>query len=145
MREFVNSDANHLGMPLPKGRIRFYRRDADRLEFTGEDTIDHTPRDETIRIFTGAAFDLVGERKRLNYRIDHQRSMSDETFEIKVRNHKKEPAEVRVVEHMYRGATWEIPVSSNSFRKTDSRTVEFQVPLAAGEEKTVSYSVHYTW
>jgi hypothetical protein len=146
MREFVNSDANHLGMPLPRGRVRFYRRDTDgRLEFTGEDAIDHTPRDESIRTFTGAAFDLVGERRRTTFRIDHQRSMLDESFEIKVRNHKKEPAEVRVVEHLYRGTTWEIPISSTPFKKTDSQTAEFQVQLAPGEEKTVSYSAHYTW
>jgi hypothetical protein len=146
MREFINSDSNHLGMPLPLGRVRFYRRDTNgRLEFTGEDTIDHTPRDETIRTFTGAAFDLAGERRRLTFRVDHQRSQLDETFEIKVRNHKQEPAEVRVVEHLYRGTTWEIPVSSSPFRKTDSQTVEFQVPLAPGEEKTISYSAHYTW
>jgi hypothetical protein len=146
MREFVNSDANHLGMPLPRGRVRFYRRDTDgRLEFTGEDAIDHTPLDESIRTFTGAAFDLVGERRRTTFRIDHQRSMLDESFEIKVRNHKKEPAEVRVVEHLYRGTTWEIPISSSPFKKTDSQTAEFQVPLAPGEEKTVSYSAHYTW
>jgi hypothetical protein len=146
MREFQNSDANHLGMPLPRGRVGFYRRDADgRLEFTGEDTIDHTPHDETIRTFTGAAFDLVGERRRVTYRIDHQRSMLDESFEIKVRNHKKEAAEVRAVEHLYRGTTWEIPASSSSFTKKDSQTVEFQVPLAADEEKTLTYSAHYTW
>ncbi len=146
MREFVNSDANHLGMPLPKGRVRFYRRDTDgRLEFTGEDNIDHTARDETIRTFTGAAFDLVGERRRLSFRVDHGRSMLDESFEIKVRNHKTEAAEVRVVEHLYRGATWEIPVSSIPFHKTDSQTAEFPVQLAPGEEKTVSYSAHYTW
>jgi hypothetical protein len=146
MREFANSDANHLGMPLPKGRVRFYRRDTDgRLEFTGEDTIDHTPRDETIRTFTGAAFDLVGERRRTSFRVDHGRSMLDEAFEVKVRNHKKEPAEVRVVEHLYRGTTWEIPISSIPFRKTDSQTAEFVVQLAPGEEQTVSYSAHYTW
>jgi hypothetical protein len=146
MREFVNSDANHLGMPLPKGRVRFYRRDTDgRLEFTGEDNIDHTPRDETIRTFTGAAFDLVGERRRTTFRIDNGRSMLDESFEIKVRNHKSEPAEVRVVEHLYRGTTWEIPISSTPFRKTDSQTAEFPIQLAPGEEKTVSYSAHYTW
>jgi hypothetical protein len=146
MREFVNSDVNHLGMPLPRGRVRFYRRDADgRLEFTGEDMIDHTPKDETIRTFTGAAFDLVGERRRTSFRIDHGRSMLDESFEVKVRNHKKEPAEVRVVEHLYRGVTWEIPISSSPFKKTDSQTAEFQIQLAPGEEKTVSYSAHYTW
>ena len=60
MEEFKNSDTNHLGIPLPKGKLRFYRRDTDgHLEFIGENTIDHTPKDETIRIYTGNAFDVV--------------------------------------------------------------------------------------
>ena len=146
MREFQNSDANHLGMPLPKGRIRFYRRDTDgRLEFTGEDTIDHTPKDETIRVFTGSAFDLTGERKRTTYYIDMGRRSADEGFEVKVRNHKKEPAEVRVVEHLYRGATWDIPTHSDAFVKTDAQTIEFRVTLAPDQEKTINYTAHYTW
>jgi hypothetical protein len=146
MREFMNSESNHLGMPLPHGRLRFYRRDNDgRLEFTGEDTIQHTPRDETIRVFTGAAFDLVGERRRVNFRIDHQRAMLDESFEIKVRNHKKEAAEVRVVEHMYRWSTWEIQISSSPYAKTDSQTVEFKIQLQPDEEKSITYAAHYTW
>ncbi|MGH9650333.1 MAG: DUF4139 domain-containing protein, partial [Terriglobales bacterium] len=71
MREFQNSEANHLGMPLPRGRLRFYRRDDDgRIEFTGENVIDHTPRDETIRVYTGDAFDLRGERTRTDFRVD---------------------------------------------------------------------------
>ena len=146
MREFVNSDANHLGMPLPKGRVRFYRRDSDgRLEFTGEDSIDHTAKDEKIRVFTGSAFDLAGERKRTIFQNDMGRRMLDEAFEIKVRNHKKEPVEVRVVEHLYRGVTWEISTSSIPYTKTDSQTVEFRVQLQPGEEKTVTYGAHYTW
>jgi hypothetical protein len=146
MREFVNSKANRLGMPLPKGRVRFYRPDTDgRLEFTGEDTIDHTPQDETIRIFTGAAFDLVGERRRTSYRIDHGRSTLDQTFEITVRNRKADAVNVLVVEHMYRWSTWEIPVSSIAFKKRDAQTVEFDVALAPGEEKVLSYAVRYTW
>lgn len=146
MREFVNSKDNRLGMPLPKGRVRFYRRDSDRrLEFTGEDTIDHTPEGERVRVFTGAAFDMVGERRRTSFRIDHARQSAEETFEIKVRNRKKEPAEVRVVEHMYRWSGWEIPVSSMPYTKADAQTVEFTVPLAPGEEKTLTYAVHYRW
>jgi hypothetical protein len=146
MREFVNSDANRLGMPLPKGRARFYRRDTDgRLEFTGEDTIDHTPKDEKIRVFTGAAFDLTGERKRTIFQNDMGRRIMDEAFEIKVRNHKKEPVEVRVVEHLYRGATWDISTSSMAFTKTDSQTIEFRVALQPDEEKTITYAAHYTW
>ncbi|MEX2262199.1 MAG: hypothetical protein WD696_09620 [Bryobacteraceae bacterium] len=146
MREFVNSTANRLGMPLPQGRVRFYRRDSDgRLEFTGEDTIRHTPRDETLRVFTGAAFDLIGERKRTNYRLDHGRSTLEETFEIKLRNRKKEAVEVKVVERLYRWSTWEIHTSSSPFQKTESQTVEFQVPLQPDEEKTITYAVRYTW
>lgn len=88
MREFKNAESNHLGMPLPKGRVRFYRRDADgQLQFTGENLIDHTPKDETVRAFTGAAFDLAGERKRTDYKVDNSREYADESFEIKVRNH----------------------------------------------------------
>jgi len=146
MREFMNSDSNHLGMPLPKGRVRFYRRDTDaRLEFTGEDSIDHTPKDEKIRVFTGAAFDLTGERKRTVFRNDMGRQMMDEAFEIKVRNHKKEPVEVRVVEHLYRWSTWDITTSSMPFTKTDAQTIEFRVQLQPDEEKKITYEAHYTW
>jgi hypothetical protein len=146
MREFLNSDANHLGMPLPKGKVRFYRRDSDgRLEFTGEDNIDHTPKDEKIRLFTGMAFDLAGERRRTIYHSDMGRSNMDESFEIKVRNHKKEQAEVRVVEHLYRSGSWDIPTSSMPYAKTDAQTIEFRVPLQPNEGKTVTYTVHYTW
>lgn len=146
MREFVNSQANQLGMPLPKGRVRFYRRDTDgRLEFTGEDSIDHTPKDERIRVFTGAAFDLVGERRRTRFQVDHGRSSADESFEVTVRNRKTEVAEIRIVEHMYRWSTWDIPMSSTPFTKRDAQTVEFTVQLKPGESRTVTYNVRYQW
>lgn len=146
MREFRNSQVNHLGMPLPAGRLRFYRQDADgQLEFTGENQIRHTPRDEMVRAFTGSAFDIKGERRRTNYRIDVGTRWLDESFEITLRNHKKEPVDVRVVEHLYRGATWAIIDHSDSFRKTDSQSIEFRVHLAADSTKTVHYTAHYTW
>ncbi len=146
MREFVNSQANHLGMPLPKGRVRFYRRNDDgQVEFTGENTIDHTPKDETIRMYTGNAFDLSGERRRTNYTIDMNRREASEAFEIKVRNHKKEPVEVRVVEHLYRGTNWAIVANSDEYKKKDSQTVEFPVTIAPDGEKTITYTAHYTW
>jgi hypothetical protein len=146
MREFKNSATNHLGMPLPKGRLRFYRRDADgQMEFTGENTIDHTPRDEVIRVATGDAFDLVGERKQTRHTLDNSRSTMDESFEIKLRNHKKEPVEIRVTEHLYRAPTWEITDKSNTFLKTDAQTIEFRVEVKPDEEKSLSYTVHYSW
>jgi hypothetical protein len=146
MREFLNSEANHLGMPLPKGRVRFYRRSDDgQIEFTGENTIDHTPHDETVRIYTGNAFDLAGERKRTDYTVDDNNRTATESFEIKVRNHKKEPAEVRVVEHLYRGENWEIISKSAEYKKTESHTIEFPVTVAPDEEKTITYTAHYKW
>jgi hypothetical protein len=146
MREFKNSEENHLGIPLPKGRLRFYRRDADgQMEFTGENTIDHTPRDEMIRVAMGNAFDIVGERKRTNHNTDSNRRELNESFEIKLRNHKKEAAEIRVVEHLYRWPTWEITEKSNTFLKTDDQTIEFRVEVKPDAEETVTYTVHYSW
>jgi len=147
MKEFENSEKNNLGIPLPRGVVRFYRRDDDgQLEFTGENIIDHTPKDETVRVYTGNAFDLVGERKRTDYQIDTARNWLDEAFEIKVRNHKdKDTVEIRVVEHLYRWINWEIVEKSDDFVKTDSQTVEFRVQVPAGQEKVVTYKVHYTW
>ena len=146
MREFANSEANHLGMPLPKGRVRFYRRNDDgQMEFTGENVIDHTPKDETVRFYTGNAFDLAGERRRIDYKIDHNKRTLDESFEIKVRNHKKEPVKVRVVEHLYRWYNWDIPSHSDEFKKNDSKTIEFPVTIAPDGEKVITYTAHYTW
>jgi hypothetical protein len=146
MQEISNSQANHLGIPLPQGRVRFYRRDTDgALEFIGENEIKHTPKNETVRLFTGNAFDLVGERRQMNYQTDYNGHKIDETFEIKLRNHKKDAAEVRVVEHMYRCENWEITQKSDEFAKTDSHTAEFRVHVPADGEKTVRYTVHYTW
>jgi len=147
MKEFENSEKNNLGIPLPRGVVRFYRRDDDgQLEFTGENIIDHTPKDETVRVYTGNAFDLVGERKRTDYQIDTARNWLDEAFEIKVRNHKdKETVEIRVVEHLYRWINWEIVEKSDDFIKTDSQTVEFRVLVPPDEEKVITYKVHYTW
>jgi hypothetical protein len=146
MREFVNSEANHLGMPLPKGRLRFYRRNDDgQVEFTGENVIDHTPRDERIRIYTGNAFDLTGARRRTNYAIDTDKRTLDESFEIKVRNHKKEAVTVRVVEHLYRWMNWSVLANSDPYNKKESQTVEFPVTIAPNAEKTITYTAHYTW
>jgi len=146
MQEFKNSKANGLGIPLPKGRLRFYRRDDDgQLQFVGENTIDHTPTDETVRVYTGNSFDLVGERRRTNYRISTDKKWIDESFEIKVRNHKKEAAEIRVVERLYRCLNWQIAEKSNAYRKLDAQTVEYRVEVPPDGEQVVNYTVHYSW
>jgi hypothetical protein len=146
MREFVNSQANHLGMPLPKGRVRFYRRNDDgQIEFTGENVIDHTPRDETVRMYTGNAFDLTGERRRIDYLVEPKKTSATESFEIKVRNHKKEAVNVRVVEHLYRSMNWDIASNSADYKKTDARTIEFPITIPPDGEKVVNYTAHYSW
>jgi hypothetical protein len=146
MREFKNAETNQLGIALPAGKLRFYRRDDDgQLQFVGENTIDHTPRNETVRVTTGNSFDLVGERKQTNFHVDTGDKWMDETFEIKLRNHKKEPVEIRVVEHLYRWSNWEITAKSDDFTKKDSQTIEFNVPVKPDEEKTLTYTVHYSW
>jgi hypothetical protein len=146
MQEFKNTKSNGLGIPLPKGTLRFYRRDDDgRLEFTGENVIDHTPSDETVRVYTGNAFDIVGERKQTDYRINVDRHFIDETYEIHVRNHKKESVEVRAVEHMFRCDNWELTSKSQSYRKLDSHRIEFPLRIAANGEAVITYTVHYTW
>src|SRR5579863_785703 len=146
MEEFKNAEANHLGIPLPKGKLRFYRRDTDgHLEFVGENTIDHTPKDETIRVFTGNAFDVTGERKRTSYHVDSAQHWMDESFEIRVRNHKKEAVEVRAVEHLYRWTNWKLTEQSANSRKTDAQTIEFPVTIAPDGEQVITYTVHYSW
>lgn len=146
MRSFENTKANGLGVPLPKGRVRFYRRDTDgQLEFTGENTIDHTPDGETVRINTGSAFDLTGDRKQTNYKIDSDKQFVIESFQITLRNRKKQPVDIRVVEHMYRGANWTMTEQSAVSLKRDANTAEFSVRVPPEGEKVVTYTVRYTW
>lgn len=146
MREFKNEEANRLGVPLPRGKVRFYRMDDEgQSQFVGENFIDHTAKDETLRIYTGNAFDIVGERKRSNFQHDSNDKWLDETFEIKLRNHKKEAVEVRVVEHLYRWTNWSIRDQSNDYSKKDAQTIEFRINLKPDEERTLSYTVHYAW
>jgi len=146
LREFVNAETNHLGIPLPAGKLRFYRRDDDgQLEFTGENTIDHTPRNETIHLTTGNAFDLVGERKQSDFHVDTTAKWMDESFEITLRNRKKTPVTIRVVEHLYRWSNWTLTAKSDDFQKTDAQTIQFEIPVAPDQERKVTYTVHYTW
>ena len=126
--------------------MKLYRRDVDnRNEFIGEDTIDHTPKDETVRLYTGNAFDLVGERRQTNFRLDTNNHWAEETFEIRVRNHKKETVETRVVEHMYRWVQWELKSKSMPYHKADARTIEFRPKVPAGGEAVITYTVRYSW
>ena len=145
-REFKNTAANQLGMALPKGKVRFYTQDGDRqLEFVGENQIDHTPKDELIRVLTGNSFDLVGERRIVSQAERSAERTATQTVEVKVRNRKKEPVEIRVREHAERGGTWTLTAQSHPHDKKDAATFEFRVPLQPDEEKTVTYTIRYRW
>ncbi len=144
---FRNAEQNHMGMPLPAGRIRVNKTDpADgTLEFIGEDAIDHTPKNEKVMIRLGSAFDVVGERRQLHFTVDTSRKNMTEEVEVKVRNHKKEPVTVIVKENLYRWTNWQITAKTHDFEKQDARTVHFPVKIAAGDEATVRYTVYYSW
>ncbi|RFC44928.1 MAG: hypothetical protein DVB28_000811 [Verrucomicrobia bacterium] len=139
--EFTNAEA----APLPAGSMRVYRKDGEQLEFVGEDLVDHTPRNEKLKIKLGNAFDLVGEHKRTNFQTDTPRRTMDESFEIRLRNQGQGPVEITVVEHLARSATWTIPVKSHNFKQLNSNSLEFTIPVPAGAETIVTYTAHYTW
>lgn len=145
-QEFVNSKQNHLGMPLPGGVVRFYRSDSDgQMEFVGENTIDHTPEDGKVRLSTGLAFDVTGERKRMNFHVDGSQQVMDESYLITVKNAKDKPVDVDVVEHLFRAANWKIVEQSSDYEKRDSSTIAFPITVPAHGQQQVSYTVHYSW
>jgi hypothetical protein len=142
--EFKNAKEQKLGMPLPKGKVRVYKRDpADNdLEFVGEDEIDHTPKDEELKLYVGDAFDIVGE-KTVTDRKQAQR-WRQESIKIQVRNHKDEDIKVLVREHLTAGQ-WEITAKSQDFKKIDASTIEFELPVAKNGKADVTYTVDYRW
>ncbi len=144
---FRNDKSSGMGMPLPAGRIRVSQQDkADgSLEFIGEDKIDHTPKDEDVRVRLGTAFDVVGERRQTDFVLNTKGRVMEESFEIKVRNHKAQPVEVIVRESLYRWSQWSLIQQSVASDKKDAQSVEFPVRIAAGGEAVVTYRVRYTW
>ncbi|MBI5473480.1 MAG: hypothetical protein HY961_14145 [Ignavibacteriae bacterium] len=143
---FRNDEKSGLGIALPKGKVRVYKRDNDGKEqFIGEDEIDHTPKDEEIKLYLGNAFDLVGERVQKDFKSFSSGHVVEETIEIKVRNHKNEPAEVQVYEHPWRWSHWEIVKSSVEMEKVDQSTIRFPVKIAKDGEKVITYTIRYSW
>ncbi len=145
--KFKNAEASGLGVPLPAGRLRVSKLDdADgSQEFIGEDKIDHTPKNEEILIKLGSAFDIVGERTQKDFKIDNARKYMDETFEIKIRNHKDEAVNVIVKENLYRATNWKIYNSNTTYEKVDSNTVHFPIRVEKDGEHIIRYMVRYNW
>ena len=137
--KFANKKENNLGMPLPAGVMRVYQEDSEgMLQFSGEDRIQHTPKDEDVRLRLGNAFDVVGERTQLDYSKIADNVFESE-FEIKVRNHKESDITVDIVEPMPND--WDILKKSHAFVKKDAHTAVFSVPVAKDGETIVTYRV----
>ena len=138
-------DTEQAKADLPKGRVRVYQEDIDGAALLiGEDSIDHTPEGETVRLYVGDAFDIVGERIQTDFRRPSEKTL-EESFEITLRNHKDEAVEMRVVEHLFRWSEWRMLRSSHEFEKLDSSTIEFRVRIPANGEITLDYDVRYFW
>jgi hypothetical protein len=144
---FKNSETNSMGVPLPAGRVRVAKLDdADgSLEFIGEDRIDHTPKNETLQLTLGSAFDVVGNRRQVDFKIDSNRNTMSEEIEVKLRNSKDEKVSVIVKENLYRWTNWKITQANQPWEKQDARTIHFPVEVPANGETTVRYTVRYTW
>ena len=143
---FKNDAASGLGIPLPKGKVRVYKRDTDGKEqFIGENQIDHTPKDEELRLYLGNAFDIVGERAQVNFRSLPGGRSVEETIQIKVRNHKDTPVEVQIYEHPWRWSEWEMVKQSGEHVKVDQSTIRFPVTVPKDGEKVITYTVRYSW
>ncbi len=137
--EVENAESNNMGMPLPEGTVRVYKADPrGNLQFLGEDRIEHTPRNETVRLYIGDAFDVVATRREVsNRRIsDTEREI---TVEVEVRNRKETAATVDVVERVFWG-DWRILESTVPAERLDSRTAQFTVTLGPDETETVRYT-----
>ncbi|HSN75959.1 MAG TPA: DUF4139 domain-containing protein [Anaerolineae bacterium] len=150
MLEFRTDEASNLETQLPAGRVRLYQEDVDGSALlVGEDQIDHTPKNETVRLTVGNAFDIKGERIQTSYKPLGD-SGAQESFKITLRNHKDEPVEVRVVENLYRWTEWTMlsetldgkPVEHNQL---SSQQVEWLVPVPANGEAVLEYEVQYRW
>ncbi|RMG24533.1 MAG: hypothetical protein D6724_05920 [Armatimonadetes bacterium] len=141
--DVVNSEKAGLGMPLPKGKVRVYKRDASgQVQMVGEDLIDHTPREEKFSLYVGDAFDIAAERRRVSFRRIAN-NVVEETFEIKVRNRKKVAETVEIIEHGW--GDWEILNETQKSEKVDSNTFKYTLTLQPDQEGVVRYTIRTTW
>jgi hypothetical protein len=141
--KFKNEEKAGLGMPLPAGNLRVYQKDSKGgVLFVGEDRIDHTPKDEFLNVKIGNAFDVVSERKQVDFKALGSRTWEIE-FEIKIRNHKDTPVTVQVNEPI--GGDWEMLSSSYKYEKTGAFAAQFEVPVKANGESVLRYRVRAHW
>jgi hypothetical protein len=141
--DFENAEKNRLGIPLPKGVVRVYKADkSGAKQFVGEDSIDHTPRDERVRIKMGEAFDVVADRKQMEWRALGN-CVSESAWQIELRNHKDENVKVEIREPA--GGDWTIVESSHPATKEDSTTFTFEIDVPKRGKTKVTYRVRVRW
>jgi hypothetical protein len=134
-----NSKENRLGVPLPKGRVRVYKADASgSQQLIGEDWIDHTPKDERVRIKMGEAFDVVGERVQKDWKRIAG-NLYESEWEITLRNHKKEAVTVEVIEPL--PGDWEMLRATHPHEKIQAFTARFNVAVPKEGATTLAYRV----
>ena len=146
--EFDNREASRLGVPLPKGIIRVYKRDTEgRAQFVGEDSIDHTPKNELVRLKLGDAFDVTASRKQTDYKSLGRQGrfayVHESAFEVELKNAKKEAVTVTLLEPL--PGDWEVLQSSHPCTKAASGTGRFQVTVPADGKATLTYRVRVKW
>jgi hypothetical protein len=143
--EFENTKENNLGIALPKGKVRVFKKDPadDMLEFVGEDIIDHTATKEKLLLYIGNAFDIVPEYTLLDSKIS--RRMKIETHKIELRNRKAQAVTVFVDEKFPPYVNWTIDQSTHKYEKRDARTARFEVKINADSTVTVQYTATQTW
>jgi hypothetical protein len=141
--KFKNEEKAGLGMPLPAGNVRVYQKDSNGgVLFVGEDHIGHTPKDESVTVHIGNAFDVVAERKQTDYkRIDNHTWEME--FEITLRNHKEAPIVVEVNEPI--GGDWEMLSSTYKYSKTAAWAAQFHVPVAKDGTSVLKYRIRARW
>lgn len=136
--EIDNSNKNNLGIPMPKGTVRVNKSDGNSIEFIGEDFIDHTPKDETVKLKIGDAFDIVANIQH----IDHKRisdRISEDSYEILIKNKKDEDITVNVERYM--GLNWEILNENFKHKKVNASKVEYNVPVKKNAESTLKIKI----
>ena len=141
---FKNELKSGLGIPLPAGVVRVNKLDIDGTEqFIGENSINHTPKDEEIELYLGQSFDIKGSWKQDSFR-DISKSIREETYTIEIRNHKDEKVKVKVREYMSYWSEWSIVSSTIPYTKLDSTTIEFEPEIPANGTVQITYTVRYT-
>ncbi len=141
--EFTNGEEANMGMPLPEGAVRVFKNDsAGEAQFVGEDRIDHTPRDEDVRLYIGNAFDIVGETKRTDYKDLENGYIAG--YEVRLANH-KETEDVVITVPVRIGGDWMMTRHSHDYTKQDAYTAEFEVPVAADQEVILTFTYKVTW